>query len=135
MFRALLWPSSGARDCVIDYHIGGFVLCFAVCWRLVAGKLEWCPGCGPDTSPAQLHLTSNIQQNKERNHQCGNLQHSRELLMMGIVMPETCCVYMKYNKIRSGIKLSFFYSSIIWRCLVNFRSKPLYPQVITPVSI
>jgi len=26
MFRALLWPSSGARDYDVDYHIGRFVL-------------------------------------------------------------------------------------------------------------
>jgi len=26
----------------------------------------------------------------ERNDQCGNQHHSRELLMMGIVMPKTC---------------------------------------------
>ena len=26
----------------------------------------------------------------ERNDQCGNQHHSRELLMMGIVVPETC---------------------------------------------
>jgi len=26
MFRALLCPSPGARDYVIDYHFGGFVL-------------------------------------------------------------------------------------------------------------
>ena len=28
--------------------------------------------------------------NQERNDQCGNQHHSRELLMMGIVMSETC---------------------------------------------
>jgi len=28
--------------------------------------------------------------NQERDVQCGNQQHSRELLMMGIVMPEAC---------------------------------------------
>jgi len=28
--------------------------------------------------------------NQERNDQCGNQQNSRELLMMGIVVPETC---------------------------------------------
>jgi len=28
--------------------------------------------------------------NQERNGQCGNQQHSTELLMMGIVMLETC---------------------------------------------
>jgi len=26
-----------------------------------------------------------------------------ELLMMGIVMPEICCAYKKYNKVISGI--------------------------------
>ena len=26
MFQALLCPSSGARDCNVDYHIGRFVL-------------------------------------------------------------------------------------------------------------
>ena len=28
--------------------------------------------------------------NQERNNQCGNQHHSRELLSMGIVVPETC---------------------------------------------
>ena len=28
--------------------------------------------------------------NQERNDQCGNQHHSRKLLMMGIVVPETC---------------------------------------------
>jgi len=32
--------------------------------------------------------------------------------MMGIVMPETCSAYKKYNKIISGIYL-VFYSSVI----------------------
>jgi len=58
MFRALLCPSSGARDYDVDYHIGRF--------------------------------------------ECGNQHHIRELLMMGIVVPETCWAYKKYNKI-SGI--------------------------------
>ena len=40
--------------------------------------------------------------NQERNDQCGNQHYSRELLMMCIVMPETCAC-KKYNKIMSGI--------------------------------
>jgi len=28
--------------------------------------------------------------NQDRNDRCGNQHHSRELLMMGILMPETC---------------------------------------------
>jgi len=37
----------------------------------------------------------------------GNQHYSRELLMMGIVVPEKCSAYKKYNKIMSGIKLVF----------------------------
>jgi len=33
--------------------------------------------------------------------------------MMGIVVPETCWAYKKYNKIASDIYL-LFYSSVIW---------------------
>jgi len=41
----------------------------------------------------QSNLTTlNLQPtaNQERNDQCGNKHHSRELLMMGIAVPETC---------------------------------------------
>jgi hypothetical protein len=41
--------------------------------------------------------------NQKRNAQCGDQHHSRELLMMDIVVPETCSAYKKYNKIKSGI--------------------------------
>jgi len=41
--------------------------------------------------------------NQERNDQCGNQYYSRELLMLGIVVPETCWAYKKYNKTVSGI--------------------------------
>ena len=35
--------------------------------------------------------------NQERNDQCGKQHYSRELLMMGIVVPETCSAYNKYR--------------------------------------
>ena len=35
--------------------------------------------CSPDTKA-----------NREGNDKCGNQHHSRKLLMMGIVVPETC---------------------------------------------
>ena len=49
--------------------------------------------------------TPNLQPtaNQERNDQCGNQHYSRELLMMGIVVPKTCRAYKKYNKIISGL--------------------------------
>ena len=56
-------------------------------------------------SGLQAKACSNLQHtaNQERNDQCGNEHKSRELLMMGIVMPETCSAYKKHNKIVSGI--------------------------------
>jgi hypothetical protein len=73
MFRALLCPSSGARDYNVDYQIGRFVL-----------GLQ--PGNYSSLTAPNLQHTAN----QERNDQCGNQHHIRELLMMGIVMPETC---------------------------------------------
>ena len=58
----------------------------------------------PCSSPQPAHYSSlpapNFQptENHERNDQCGNQHHGRELLMMGVVMPETCLAYKKYNK-------------------------------------
>ena len=77
MFRALLCRSSAARDYNVDSHVGRFVL-----------------GCATNLQPTA---------NQERNDQCGNQHYSRELLMMGIVVPETCSAYKKHNKIASGI--------------------------------
>ena len=45
--------------------------------------------------------------NQERNDHCGNQHYSRELLMMGIVVSETCSAHKKYNKIISGMQLVF----------------------------
>jgi len=57
------------------------------------------PGHHPSLTVPNLQQTAN----QERYDQCGNQHHSRELLMMGTVMSETCWAYKKYNKITSGI--------------------------------
>jgi len=44
-----------------------------------------------------------MQQTKNETTNVVITHHSRELLMMGIVMPETCWAYKKYNKITIGI--------------------------------
>jgi len=66
MFQALPWPSWGARDYDVDYHIGRVVLGLLYVGREV--QLGWssvrAASCNPDTTPAQTHLTSNIQQTK-----------------------------------------------------------------------
>ena len=57
MFRALLCPSSVARDYNVDYHIGRFGL------GLSAGRAL---ACSPDTTPAYPHLICNQQQTKNK---------------------------------------------------------------------
>ena len=39
-------------------------------------------------------------------------QHSRKLLMMDIIMPETCWAHNKWNKIASDMKLVFHSSTV-----------------------
>ena len=94
MFRALLCPSSGARD------VGGKV---QLGWSSVraAGSslsLSLQPGHHSNLTVPHLQHTAN----QERRDQCGKKHNSRELLMMGIVMLETCWAYKKHNKISSG---------------------------------
>jgi len=72
MFRALLCPSSQARDYDVDYHIGR------------PGSLQ--PGHYSSLTAPNLQHTAN----QERDNQCGNQHYSRELLMMGVVMLEIC---------------------------------------------
>jgi len=66
MFRALLCPSSGARDYDVDYHIDRFIL--GLLYVGVWVRLGWSgvrsAACSPDTTPAKPHLNSNIQQTK-----------------------------------------------------------------------
>jgi len=60
-------------------------------------------GCSPDTTQAEPHLTSNTQQTENETTNVVIQQYSRKLLMMDIVMSETCWVYKKKNKIASDI--------------------------------
>jgi len=74
------------------------VVSFLVCCRLeVRCGLQ--PGHYSSLTAPNLQPTAN----QERNDQCGIQHHIHELLIMGIVVPETCSAYKKYNKIISGI--------------------------------
>jgi len=85
MIRALLCPSSGARDYDVDYHIGRFVL--GLLYVVVVGVVsELQPGYYSSPTAPNFQPTAT----QERDDQCGNQHYSRELLMMGIVVPESC---------------------------------------------
>jgi len=79
MFRALLCPSSGVCDYIVELPHWLFRSWFAVCWSLGADRLGWYPGC-------RLKL----QQTKNETANVVVQQYSRIPLKMGILMPETC---------------------------------------------
>jgi len=62
-------------------HVSGIVMpeICTTCFSLQPGHYSSL------TAPNLQHTA-----NQERNNQCGNQHHSRVLLMIGIVMPETC---------------------------------------------
>jgi len=66
--------------------------------------------CNTDTTPTQPHRNSNTHRTKNNMTNVVIQQNSRKLLMMDILMSETCWAHKKWNKIASDIK-SVFYSS------------------------
>ena len=62
------------------------VISFLGCCRLEVMCFSLQSGHYSSLTAPNLQPTTN----QERNDQCGNQHHSHELLMMGIVVPETC---------------------------------------------
>ena len=89
MFRTLIYPSSGACD-------------FAET-----------SACNTDTTQNQPHQISNTQWTDNTTTDVVIQQQSRKLLMMDILMSETCWAHKKWNKIASDIKLVFYSSTTI----------------------
>ena len=58
---------------------------------------------GPETHPSYLHLSFHPAATRESDGLCGNQRYRRELLTMGVMVPETCSAKYKYNKVISGI--------------------------------
>jgi len=95
------------RQCWVP-QIGGNLhsqsyYCFMVSWYIWRLKDIKCYIQSCFSLPAGHHSSltvPNLQPttNQERNDQCGNQHYSREIPMIGIVVPETCWAYKKYNK-------------------------------------
>ena len=120
MFRTLIYPSSGACDCSVELPHWSYCSWFDVCWCFGVVGLEWCPccrlkhnsACNTDTTPIQPHRNSNTHRTKNNTTNVVIQQNSRNLLMMAILMSETCWAHKKWNKIASDIKLVFYSSTI-----------------------
>jgi len=70
--------------------------------------------CNTSTTQNQPHQISNTQRNENKTTDVGIRQHSRKLLMMDILMSETCWAHKKWNKKASDIKFVFYSSIVIY---------------------
>ena len=119
--KLLIYPSSGACDCVVQLPHQSSCSQFVVCWSLGVAGVEWCSFC------RLKHKLCFILQNKHHQIPAATKaptqrtenkttdvvihQHSRKLLKIDILMPETCWAHNKWNKIASDIKLVFHSSN------------------------
>ena len=120
MFRTLIYPSSGACDCVDELphqsSCSQFVVCWSFCcgWYLmvsvlqVEALLQAAKRIPPNTS---RNKSSNTQRTENKTTDVVIHQHSSRLLKMDILMSETCWAHNKWNKIASDIKLTFHSSA------------------------
>jgi len=95
MFRAPLCPSSGAHDDSVGYHIGRLVLELLLVGsqvqaRWMSVRTEGCYILRSGHSSILPALNSQPAATQEPDGLCGNQRYRRELLMMGIMVPETC---------------------------------------------
>ena len=101
---------------LLNYHIGNLfsvrcVLKIWCGWVWVVSVLQAeASACNTDTTQNQPHQISNTQRTENKIPDVIIQQHSRKLLIMDILVSETCWVHKKWNKIASDINL-IFYSS------------------------
>jgi hypothetical protein len=89
MFRAPLCPSSGARE----YYTGGCYLSYLVFGFQVVGIVwSWglCVRFAGCSSPSAPHHTDNLKTKAPNTTSSNHLYNTLELLMIGLVVPETC---------------------------------------------
>ena len=84
--------------------------------------------CNTGTTQTQPHQISNTQRTENKTTDVVIQQGSHTLLMMDILMSETCWVHKKWNKIASDIKLVFYSSdttklTVALRCFAKYSQK------------
>jgi len=110
MFWTLIYPLSGACDYSVELPHWSYCSWFNVYWSFGVVGLEWYPccrlkHCNTNTTPTQPHRNSNTHWTKNNTTNVVIQQNSRKLLIMDILMSETCWARKKWNEIASEIKL------------------------------
>ena len=123
MFRTLIYPSSGACDYSVELPHWSYCSWFDVCCSFGVVGLEWYPCCRLIIRSWRPHRNSNTHRTQNNTTNMVIQPNSRKLLIMDILMSETCWAHKKWNKIASDIKLIFYSSTIIFGCCIaNFCS-------------
>jgi len=90
MFRAPLCPSSGAQEYYTVVAACGISCCgFSSSWSGVELRVM-CPVCRILQHPANRTHNPQLEIHSTKYHRQQPLYNTLELLMMGIVVPETC---------------------------------------------
>ena len=111
MFRILIYPSSGAYAYSVELPHWSYCSWFDVCWSFSVVGLEWytccrvfqpttriplqpnhikTQACNTDTTPTQPNRNSDTHRTKKNTTDVVIQQNSRKLLIMDILMSETC---------------------------------------------
>jgi len=87
------------------------VTCYLISLLMYSTCFGRCaPACNTDTTQTQPHHISDTQRTENNTTDVVIQQHSRKLLIMDILISETCWVRKKWNKIASDMKLVFYSS-------------------------
>ena len=116
-FRAQLCPSSGSRE----YYTSGCCLSYLVLGFQVVGMVWSCQQTGHTTisSTPYRQFENQAPNTAGKNH----LYNTIELLMMGIIVPETCWASNKICNKNSSVASSWhFISTYYRRCTVKTTS-------------
>ena len=94
--------------------------------------------CNTDNTPSQPHRNPNTHRTKNNTTNVVNQQNSCKLLMMDILMSETCWAHKKWNKITSDIKLVIYSSTVMACCLNTYLLTPwciVLPEKLTGLQL
>ena len=103
------------------------------CGRVGVISVLKAEACNTDTTPTNPHRNSNTHRTKNKTTNVIIQQNSRRLLMMDVLMSETCWAHKKWNKITSDIKLVFYSSTITMMhgpVSITFTHYNLHPNIL-----
>ena len=93
------------------------------CWITTVVSVLQAEACNTDTTPTQPNPNSNTHRTKKNTTNVVIQHNSRKLLMVDILMSETCWAHKKWNKIASDIKFVFYSTTIFTWFVLSENSR------------